>query len=188
MTLGEATGGPGGADSWKILRKDMLTIGLVAIVSALSGFAINQFRGTPLPFAYQPRAERIAQAATRLGAPAPTETPTGDVEHIRLDRMASLVQEGGVLILDARASVFYKQGHIPGALNVSREEFEADYSRHREALEKDKTRPIALYCADESCHDSELVAQTLIRMGYQKVLLFRGGWYEWTHAGMAEEK
>jgi rhodanese-related sulfurtransferase len=55
-------------------------------------------------------------------------------------------------------------------------------------MERDKAQPMVIYCSGGSCEDSGLLAETLKKLGYTNVGIFRGGWDEWTHAGLPEEK
>jgi rhodanese-related sulfurtransferase len=72
-------------------------------------------------------------------------------------------------------------------LNVSREEFAADYAIQKALLESDKGRLIAVYCEGLDCEDSQMVAGALVKLGYRRVLLFKGGWTEWTFQHLPRE-
>ena len=84
------------------------------------------------------------------------------------------------VILDARQEKIYRLGHVPGALNLSREGFSADYAKQKALLESDKNQVIVVYCAGLDCEDSLMVAGALVKFGFRRVLIFKGGWSEWT--------
>ncbi len=50
-----------------------------------------------------------------------------------------------VILIDARPAGEYREGHIPGALNIPPERMKAEASR----LPKNKTAPIIFYCRGE---------------------------------------
>jgi len=91
------------------------------------------------------------------------------------------------VILDARTEAIYRQGHVPGALNLSREQFAGDYAKQKSTLETDKDRAVAVYCNGLDCEDSKMVSDALVKLGYRRVLIFKGGWKEWTYQHLPEE-
>ena len=91
------------------------------------------------------------------------------------------------LILDARPEVFHRLGHVPKALSLPRDDFEASYNSQRAVLEKHKSQPVLIYCSGGSCEDGVMVANGLLKLAFTKVYLFRGGWHEWTRAKLPEE-
>ena len=86
--------------------------------------------------------------------------------------------EQAALLIDARAPAFYRLGHIPGALNLSRKSFEEDYARLQREL-KPGLRLI-VYCSGRECEDSHAVAAALLERGHPNVAVYTGGWEEWS--------
>ena len=181
--------------------RDALIVLLMAAVALCGGLAINAFREVPLPWVYAPPAERIRAAAARLAKGELPQAASTKPRQIEIAEFRGVVgasasershgiKEGQArwIILDARPEVFYQLGHVPGALSLPREDFEAGYGRLRELLEKDPSRPIAVYCADMSCEDSELVAGALTQLGFLHVAVFKGGWEAWSEAHLPQEK
>ncbi|MDD2707005.1 MAG: rhodanese-like domain-containing protein [Verrucomicrobiae bacterium] len=170
-----------------ILRKDAEIFWGLATVSLVAGLALNQARDIPLPLVYISKQARMEQMISRLvtgQSIASSDRP----QPIALEELADLVKEGKGIVLDARPEIFYRQGHVPGALSLSREEFERDYRRQRSVLEKDWGQLLAVYCADSICDDGQLVADALSKLGFRRVLLFKGGWNEWREQRLPEEK
>jgi rhodanese-related sulfurtransferase len=94
--------------------------------------------------------------------------------------------EGGVQIIDARRKADFVEGHIPGALLL-------DYYAMGTYMDDvlpllSNEREIMLYCSEISCDDSELLAKELYSIGFKKLLVFRGGFVEWAHAGLPVER
>lgn len=177
--------------------RDLFVLSIMAAGSACIGFAINQFRDSPLPWVYVPKAVRIQQTAAMLSmgnkrpstsnsaaaseVTFPTDAP--DVPSVDFPAFLSIVEKKVKgIVLDARPERFYQRGHVPGAISLPREEFETAYEKNRPRLEIDKSQPIVVYCSNSSCEDSHLVATALIKLSYTRVLIFKGGWNAWTDA------
>ena len=157
---------------------------LLAVGSLALGLVGNRFRTNPLPLVYRDQAVRLEASLPRAELAPETPPAPGDLS---LPHFLALVQSGKLLILDARPAVFYRLGHVPGALSVPREEFPAAYARIKARLEGRRTEPIVVYCSDDSCEDSRLVQAALLKMGYGRVAVFPGGWSEWNDAGLPKE-
>jgi rhodanese-related sulfurtransferase len=90
----------------------------------------------------------------------------------RLDR--------GALFLDARPVDFYRMAHVPGALPLPEDGFEAAFARIEPQL---RSRfDIVVYCSGFGCEASHLVAGRLRERGIQAAIL-QEGWPAWTDAG-----
>ena len=180
--------------SWSTLRRELVILVALAILAITAGFILNHFRKHPLPLVYESKAERLQQSVARLAAMHSTgELPVSDIpltntdpEMIDLARFHDLVEQKAV-ILDARPSLFYQLGHVPGAHSLSQETFGADYTRELGYFEAHRGIPVVVYCAGDACVDSQIVAAGLKKLGYARVMVFQGGWAEWQQAGLPEE-
>lgn len=85
-----------------------------------------------------------------------------------------------VEVLDKDA---YKNGHIPGAINIP-----IDYLKDAASKHLNKTDTIVVYCRGYTCHASTNASIILMDMGYKKVLDFKGGKELWVDAGFELEK
>ncbi len=173
------------------VRVDLAAFGALALLSLLAGVSINGLHRRPLPFWYQSRAERLRAAAAGLAPVAlakPGSPATPKPGEIGLDEFQAFALARKGVVIDARSSFFYGEGHVPGALNVSREGFQRDYQRVGSRLSAHKTDAIAVYCSGADCHDADLVADALAAMGYEKLLVYREGWEEWSQSGLPQEK
>lgn len=57
-----------------------------------------------------------------------------------------------------------------------------DFTRLKPELDNAKDKSFIVYCSDQDCHDSEWVAKALLKLGYKRVSLFKGGSAEWRSA------
>lgn len=88
------------------------------------------------------------------------------------------------LLVDARAPEVYAEGHIPGAINVYNEDFDAqigDFLEHWEPGLK-----VVVYCDSRLCGASEEIAERL-RGDFEmsEVFVLKGGWEAWQEAKQA---
>jgi rhodanese-related sulfurtransferase len=151
---------------------------LVAVVSLALGLATNHFAAHPLPIVYQSPEQRFDVELTSVINSPPLQIGPG--QTLALPEFRTVVESKGALILDARSSVFFQQGHVPGALNLSRDNFAADYRRLSPTLKGMTDKPIIVYCSGGYCHDSKMVAGALMTLGFEDVRVFTGGWDEWS--------
>lgn len=168
-----------------IVRGNAFRLLLMVLVAAALGYAINLLRPHPLPLIYESPKERLER--TVQSKAAPTAFTPKDIEKIDAQRLREL-QANGALVLDARPSLFYRTGHIPGALRLSAASFEQDYASLQPRLEQAKELPVIVYCSGENCEDSELVTKALARMGFGRLYILSGGWKAWQSAGLPQAR
>lgn len=165
----------------QILR-DLGGVAVLAIASLVAGLMINHFSAAPLPVVYQTPEQRFdAELTTLVAAPPFKIAPAATVG---LEEFHSAVDNKSALILDARPSVFFERGHVPGAFNLARDNFAQDYRRLAGVLRSAHDKPIIAYCSGGDCHDSRLVANALLSLGFSNVSVFTGGWDAWSAAGL----
>ena len=86
-----------------------------------------------------------------------------------------------VVIVDVRSKEGYREGHLPGALNIPFEELPS----RMKALPKNKD--IITYCWDVTCILSTKAAFILAKHGYRAKEML-GGMEAWQKAGFSIEK
>ena len=166
--------------------RDLGGVTILAIVALAAGLLVNRFLPAPLPVVYQTPEDRFdAELTTLVSAPPFKIAPAATVG---LDEFRSAIAGKSALILDARPSVFFENGHVPGALNLARDDFAHDYRRLTGVLQANHDKPIIVYCSGGECHDSRLVANALLSLGFSNVTVFTGGWDAWSAAGLPVAK
>jgi len=75
-----------------------------------------------------------------------------------------------------------EQGHVPGALNLARDDFAHDYRHLDGVLKAAQDKPIFVYCGGGDCLASRLIANALLTLGFSDVTVFTGGWEAWSAA------
>ncbi len=90
--------------------------------------------------------------------------------------------KGDCVIVDVRGRNAYKDGHIPGAIDIPIEEL----SGRMGALPKDKT--IYIYCYNIVCFRAPKAAYALAQNGFEHVVEVFGGYEEWQRRGHPVDK
>ena len=173
---------------FETLPRDLIAVAVMAALGMGCGLALNAWRAQPLALRYVPKADRLQQAVENFLPPAGSPAAASKVVVVDLKTFREMVDGKEARVLDARPEVFYQLGHVPGAINLPREDFQARYGELRTELERSKARRIVVYCSDSDCEDSQLVAEALVKLAYPSVYVFRGGWDVWTNAHLPEEK
>ncbi|MBN2468520.1 MAG: hypothetical protein JXD19_10255 [Deltaproteobacteria bacterium] len=98
---------------------------------------------------------------------------------VTAEYVLSQINQPGFLIVDARSSDDFRQGHIPGAINIPPD---ALYDAGLLALESiSRETRIITYCEGIECLNAEDLSFTLQETGYENVRVFPGGWEEWSN-------
>jgi rhodanese-related sulfurtransferase len=92
------------------------------------------------------------------------------------------------LILDARRTSVYEQGHIPGARTYSVWESDIDDKVRKLFDERSdpsaQALPIVIYCSGGDCEDSHMLAQKLWGIQFNNVYVYKDGFPDWqSHGG-----
>jgi rhodanese-related sulfurtransferase len=173
---------PEGSNLRSRILRDLGGVVVLALASLAVGLVVNHFSSRPLPIVYQTPEQRFdAELTTLVAAPPLNIAPAAT---IGLAEFRAAVDGKNALILDARPSVFFERGHVPGALNLARDEFAVDYRHLSPILKAAADKPIIVYCSGGDCHDSKMVANALMTLGFSHVSVFTGGWEAWSAAGL----
>ncbi len=168
--------------------RDVWWLGGLLVAAVLVGQGLNWMRASPLPFCYETKQERLGAGVKRLEvlsvAAVNQEGSVSAPAKLTLSEFLAVRATG--VVLDARPGIFYRLGHVPGALSLPRENFENVYAELGARLGKEQV--LTVYCASETCVDAELVRAALVRLGHKQVQIFTGGWAEWQATGQQEEK
>jgi rhodanese-related sulfurtransferase len=111
----------------------------------------------------------------------PAVPPEVSINVIGMDEVTGLIRDSKAVILDARPRIFHEMGHLPGALSLSREEFDRDFTVIESVL-RSSNLTLLVYCADADCEDGATVAHALRKRGLNQVILYPGGYAEWEAA------
>jgi rhodanese-related sulfurtransferase len=109
-----------------------------------------------------------------------------DEKTITLEECRQFVESKQGVLLDARGAKFFAKSHIPGAINLPLRDFDKVYETVNAKLRPDQR--IVVYCSSLSCPDSGKLRDKLVKLGYKRVEVFKGGLAAWWKAGLPVEK
>lgn len=107
-------------------------------------------------------------------------------DTLTLEEVQQFAKSHEGVLLDARGAKFFAKSHIPGALSLPVNDFDKAYETVRPKLKLDQR--IVVYCSSINCPDSGRLKDKLIKLGYTKVDVFKGGLAAWWKAGLPMEK
>src|SRR5271154_833774 len=110
----------------RVLLRDAIGVVVIAALSMAAGLAINRFSRQPISLSYRTPQQRLSAELTTLINAPPFQL--ADLSTVGLDEFRKSMSEGHALVLDARGSVYYSEGHVPGAMNLARNNFANDYN------------------------------------------------------------
>ena len=94
-----------------------------------------------------------------------------------------LINKEDALVLDVRAAADFKKGHILGAKQIKSELLnKGDFS----SLEKQKATPIIVVCAMGMT--AKRTASQMLKAGFEKVTVLKGGMNAWQGANLPTTK
>lgn len=106
------------------------------------------------------------------------------IKFISLEQLLEkIANEEKFKLVEVLAQDYYKQGHIPQAVNIPLEQLS---ELAKESLKK--ADEIIVYCSSYSCQASTKAAKSLLEMGFKNTLDFKGGKRLWTSAGLELER
>jgi len=105
-----------------------------------------------------------------------TKTISREALHARIGA-------GTITVVEALPAEYYRKAHLPGALHLPHDAVDA----LAWSVLPDKSAPIAVYCASDTCENSHVAAASLERLGYIDVSVYAGGKKDWTEAGLPVE-
>jgi rhodanese-related sulfurtransferase len=166
--------------------RELLGGAVLLLVAAILGLAVNAVRpgGVPLILAGAPVStvsharNSAADSAAAPGAPLAEGAVT--VEQVK-----EALDAGSAVVIDARSTTEYEEGHLPGAINIPHDRLPEFMETLTAEVPTDGQ--VIVYCRGPECDFSDLLATELKVMGYQSVSVFPGGWEHWTAAGHPTE-
>jgi len=161
----------------KILKSALLQAIVILAAALVVGFTFNALSRNGINPLKTPAKVPVAADSTQAGAEG--------IKIATLDEARQAV-ESGVPVIDARRKADYDDGHIPKAMLLDYYDMGMYKDQVLARLSSDQT--IMVYCSELSCDDSELLAKELYSLGFTKLLVFKGGFAEWSAAGLPVER
>ena len=103
--------------------------------------------------------------------------PVDGAKGITTEQAKKLLDMKAALFIDARRSDQFGKGHIPGALNIYAYDFQDNIGK---VAGLPKNKRLVVYCYGGECELSHDLADDLAKFGFTKVVIYTGGWEEWS--------
>ena len=167
----------------------VLRMGVLCGAGMALGLSMNAFSSRGIP---------LTPVTVRTDYPPPPGTDLAAEGYLTLETMqmaSDILALGaglddvplGMTIVDTRSPREFREGHIPGALNVPLTLFRRGRPPQLDRVDRDNL--VFVYCDDPNCGSSVIVAEQLRLHGYgrDKVQVFVGGLPAWLEAGLPLE-
>ena len=150
------------------MKRSLLQAIAIIFLSGTIGITVNYLRGDGIPLVENWQ-EKILN-----------EQLTGGLPAVSLKEAREAFEGGYALFVDARDPDFFKEGHIPRAINLPVKDFAQVFPRLKEQL---LAAPrIITYCDGASCEMSVELTEKLLFAGLEYVEIFTGGIQQWKAA------
>ncbi len=98
-----------------------------------------------------------------------------DLNIVKLKKVQGMFNAKSALFLDARGFKLYQKATIMGAVHFPNKKFK----KFSKWLPADKNTKIIAFCNGLKCEESDFLAIKLMKLGYTKVYVYKGGYPEW---------
>jgi len=143
-------------------------LGIILLVSLVAGTAANLVSPARIKWVHD-WSTYVADEAVEKG-----------IRVVNIDQVRTIVDAGSHFIFDARPASDYEAGNIPGAFSLPVENIDVHFEEYAPVLTPDQ--PILVYCSGKECDESLLLGTRFIEYGFTNVVLFVGGYSEWSQA------
>ena len=160
------------------VRQSLMVLGgLIVLIAIAVAMAVRLGREAPASASEGSVGSGIASAGTLSSAAADS---SGDAARITVAEFLPLHDARGVLVIDVRGEGSFRDGHIPGAINIDAARVR---DRVTDILALAAGRPIVTYCSCVNEHSSAIAAVRLTEAGAPDVRALIGGYPEWVAQG-----
>ena len=143
--------------------KTLTRMAVIGLASLLIGICVNQLISQGMPW------RMLALSVPGRSSWKHYQTTTVDSAFF------SFLQESAVFV-DIRPKKDFDLDHVPGALSLPFREFFADPSIFND---QDRETTYLLYDAERNSRPVRLMSRQMEKMGFQNILILRGGFIEW---------
>jgi len=104
-------------------------------------------------------------------------------ETITREELCTVIETGGVVVLEALPPMYFEKEHLPGARNLPLDDIDGLAARLIPATDS----TVVTYCSNAACNNSTIAAQRLEVLGYTNVRKYAEGKQDWVDAGLPVE-
>lgn len=147
-------------------------------VTLVFAFALTSLGNSEYVAADEKKTDRLIRQA--VFAPSGSGVP-----EVSTEELERIIQNQSAVVLDTRPHKEWSISHIPTALNVAPKPgmpvalYTSDVAEVGRIVDRDKSRPLVLYCNGPYCGKSKRVAGALLEEGYTNVRRYQLGAPVW---------
>lgn len=110
------------------------------------------------------------------------EPEWGKLSYLEIDTLAAKVyqEKNSALIVDARPYLKFLQETIPGAISIP----DTSLVKLLGRFPINKSEKIVIFCAGYNCEKSHIIANKLVSLDYENVMVYAGGLPSWKERGL----
>jgi rhodanese-related sulfurtransferase len=152
------------------VKKSLTEVVVILVVVTCLAVGFNFLREDRLPL-------RQKSAVPMVQNDNHSDAGTYGFYEIGFQEALERLRANSAVFVDARTREAYRQGHIPGAVNLPDQQFDEFFGPFFEEI--DPERFLITYCEGEHCPLSGSLAEKLREAGYDKVFVLKDGWGQW---------
>ncbi|OGU58248.1 MAG: hypothetical protein A2V66_03385 [Ignavibacteria bacterium RBG_13_36_8] len=95
---------------------------------------------------------------------------------ISIEQAYQLFSSQSAIFIDSRDKWDFSDGHIPGAINIPEYNFDPG---SKIVTNLDHKNLYIIYCNSDDCETSKKLANELLKLSFNKLLIFESGWDSW---------
>lgn len=146
---------------------------LIVIISTILGFANHLVNPNRTKLSIErPKTPTVDDSTFESGRPAKMNGPV----VLAKEQLLKLIQNGDVIIVDARTSEEYAVAHIPDAINIPFEQL-GDFIQQVDEFAREKW--LVPYCDGPPCEKGKELADIFFEMGFGRVAYYDAGLDDW---------
>lgn len=128
-----------------------------------------------------PPAAPADPAAPPAAPGAKKKNPAHRDSALTAEEIHKLLDEGSIIVVDARPEEEFVAGHMPSAFHLPFEAFKSGRPEMLDFLQPEER--IVIYCGGGDCEASHHVQEMLYDYGYTNTEVYLPGWPGWTGYG-----
>jgi rhodanese-related sulfurtransferase len=140
---------------------------LIIILSSATAFVYNYFNPEGLNIISLPSKEDAVIQTGEIKFFQPVAVDSED---------AFILFDNAVQFIDVRSPEEYGEGHIPGSVNIPRQDL-ADARKKLSAFTQDT--PLVIYSSSGSGEEIEQTSEHLFSEGFNRIYIYRDGYEDW---------
>ena len=88
-----------------------------------------------------------------------------------------------LILVEALPEKYFRDWHLPRARHIPH----LEVKERAPVVLPDRGAEVVVYCASDTCQNSHIAGNELVRLGYTNVTVYPGGKKEWSEAGLPVE-